>query len=200
MTVLIDEELVAASAGGECDTVRDLLQRGSPPDARNDKGQSALAMAASRNHADVVQVLLDHGADPEGAGADPSPARAACTMMAADALRILLAAGADPESRHADGQSLLNGVFLAEGTRRDRGYLELAKMLLDAGASIDSADGDGATPLTRAVVLGRPESVRWLLDRGADPNKGGSQGLSLLEIAKSRKQAEIVRLLTAASR
>lgn len=198
MTSILDEDLVRAASDGDLERVRQLLEGGSAPDARDEAGQCALSMAAARDHEAVVQLLLDFGADPSGAGADPTPARAACVMMSARALRLLLAAGARPDESHKDGQSLLHGVFIADGTRRDSGYLELAKLLIDAGAWIDAEDRDGATALTRAVVLNRPESVRWLLLHGANPRLGASQNLSLLEIAKSRKQTEIVRLLTQA--
>lgn len=200
MTAPTDNPLADAAKNGDVELVRAYLAGGVAPDARNDDGQSALALAAARNHQEVVQVFLDHGADPDGAGSDPSPARAACTMGAIDSLRLLLAAGADPNAEHPDGQSLLTGLILAEGTTRNADYLALAGLLVAAGANIDAADADGATALTRAVILGRPETVRWLLAKGADSKRGGAQGLSLLEIAKARKQDAIAQLLLAAER
>ena len=197
MTKTIDNELAAAATAGDADRVREILANGVSPDAQNDGGQSAIALAASRNHVDVVQICLDYGADPNGAGSDPTPARAACTLAATDALRVLISAGADPNASHDDGQSLLAGTILAEGTTRKPDYLQVAGMLLEAGADINAADHEGATPLTRAVVLGRSETVRWLLVKGADPNLGGSQGLSLVQIAKARKQHDVERLLLA---
>lgn len=202
MNIIYDNELVQAATDGDLAAVDARLQAGIAPDSRNEKGQSALAMAAARGHSDVVRKLLDFGADPEGAGADPSPARAACTMASADCLRLLLDAGADPNARFGDGQSLLTGTILADGTVRDNerrtDYLGLAGMLLDAGAKIDDADADGATALTRAVVLDRPETVRWLLARGADPKLGGHRGLSLIQIAEAKKLREVSQLLLAA--
>ena len=200
MTVPKDKPLAEAATNGDADLVRALLAGGVAPDAQNDEGQSAMALAASRNHHEIVKLFLEYGADPNGAGSDPSPARAACTLGAVDALQVLIAAGADPNAKHRDGQSLLTGTILAEGTTRNSDYLVLAGCLVDAGANLDVADSDGATALTRAVVLGRPETVRWLLARGADAKIGGAQGLSLLQIAKARKQDDIVRLLLAAER
>lgn len=202
MNVIYDNELVEAATEGDDALVRERLDGGAAPDARNEKGQSALAMAAARGHTDVVQLLLDFGADPNGAGSDPSPARAACTTASGECLRLLLAAGADPNACFTDGQSLLVGTILAEGTVRDSerrvDYLALAGLLVDAGARIDEADSEGATALTRAVVLDRPEAVRWLLARGADPKLGGHMGLSLIDIAEAKKLREIAQLLLAA--
>ena len=197
MSVIISEELVEAATEGEAGRVRELLEQGVAPDARDEQGRSALSMACARGHTEIVQALLDHGADPDGAGVDPSPARAACTVGGLEALRLLLAAGADPNAEAADGQSLLIGVFLAEGTTRMPVYLELAGLLLEAGAEIDAADRDGVTALTRAVILDRSAAVRWLLAHAADANLGGSQGLGLLEIARVRGQEEIAQLLLA---
>jgi ankyrin repeat protein len=57
---------------------------------------------------------------------------------------------------------------LFEAIARD----DMAKVseLLEAGASIDAFDSQGNTPLVVAGLKGSIEMVRFLLDRGADPN------------------------------
>jgi len=53
------------------------------------------------------------------------------------------------------------------------GQLEVAKTLLDAGANVnDEKPGDGTTVLLLAVINRHYEVASYLLDRGADPNKG----------------------------
>ena len=42
-----------------------LLQHGANPNAMNDKGQSPLAGAVFKNEAEVIDALLDGGADPD---------------------------------------------------------------------------------------------------------------------------------------
>jgi ankyrin repeat protein len=48
-----------------------------------------------------------------------------------------------------------------------RGYLEIVRMLLEAGADVRRRDGSGNTAIAAAQT---PEMVRLLIKRGADPN------------------------------
>jgi len=50
-----------------------------------------------------------------------------------------------------------------------KGDLELARLLLASGASVDVRNKDGSTPLHGAAFLGRIEALELLLDQGADP-------------------------------
>jgi uncharacterized protein len=45
-----------------------------------------------------------------------------------------------------------------------------ARAALEAGADIKANIGEGRTPLISAVMFSRPEIVKMLLERGADPN------------------------------
>ncbi len=56
------------------------------------------------------------------------------------------------------------------------GETQCVQLLLDAGASLDSRNSDGATPLHCAAFTGRTELVRLLLKRGADPNAVDHKG------------------------
>jgi ankyrin repeat protein len=63
-----DPELVRAAAGGDATRVRQLLQHGSPTNSYHLEGSSALWWAVSSDSLECVQLLLDHGADPNGHG------------------------------------------------------------------------------------------------------------------------------------
>jgi ankyrin repeat protein len=54
------------------------------------------------------------------------------------------------------------------------GDLNQIKLLLQNGANIDSIDNRGRTALYVAAIEGRSNIVSYLLDQGADPNKGAS--------------------------
>lgn len=57
------------------------------------------------------------------------------------------------------------------------GKMEMAKVLIEAGADINFQNNDGSTALHTAAFFCRPEIVKLLLDRGADKsikNKFGS--------------------------
>ncbi|HUF77648.1 MAG TPA: ankyrin repeat domain-containing protein, partial [Thermoanaerobaculia bacterium] len=52
----------------------------------------------------------------------------------------------------------------------DAGYLEIVRLLVEAGADVDLVVPGDENPLIRAAGSGHLEVVRLLLDRGADPN------------------------------
>ena len=72
--------------------------------------------------------------------------------------------------------------------------------IIAKGAAVDQLDGDGNTPLWRAVRFSKLESVRLLLRAGADPNTRGQMDWTPLHCAtfcSSSDQEEIVELLLA---
>lgn len=80
--------------------------------------------------------------------------------------------------------------------------LDMVKFLVDSGADVNGqADGDGwqdHAPLGYAIESCSVETVRLLLDLGADPNCCGWMGNTAIDIAKGRVDAEgeiILRLL-----
>jgi ankyrin repeat protein len=77
---------------------------------------------------------------------------------------------------------------------------EVAGLLLDAGADIEAPNrhkfaGPGNKPLHGATYLNRPDVVRCLLERGANPNSRDNNGLAALHLAAGNGWAECVRSL-----
>jgi ankyrin repeat protein len=127
-------------------------------------------------------LLIRHGAD-----VNRWDERHQCTPILAavhnehiNAARILLAAGADPNVRDDVGYSPLR--ICAE-----KGYLEMARLLLLCGATktIDEWGGDGAmTALGLAARELQVEMVKLLLANGADPQGQDVDGLTPLDCLK----------------
>jgi ankyrin repeat protein len=110
----------------------------------------------------------------------------------------LLTAGADPNAsvsgRTSSGevvQSTALGLAVANGR------LEVARLLLDAGADPSRAGGDGTTPVIQAAGNGRREVLRLLLARGAavDTVRSGP-GSTAFHLACANNQAECAEELT----
>jgi ankyrin repeat protein len=57
-----------------------------------------------------------------------------------------------------------------------QGGIRRIEELLAGGAQIGAKDGQASTPLISAVVNGRLEAARWLLERGADIDAGNYLG------------------------
>ena len=60
------------------------------------------------------------------------------------------------------------------------GDMEVARTLLDLGAPIDFADGNGITMLGRAALNNDLELARMLIERGANVNVVDKQGMTPL--------------------
>jgi len=118
----------------------------------------------------------------------------------ADKARLLITAGADINARSQLGNSAL---ILAA---RMPGNSGTVKLLLARGAEVNATNGFGATALMAAVAAEDPQSVRLLLDQGANVNArpnmdldgflfGG--GRTPLMWAAFRGNQELTRLLLA---
>lgn len=79
------------------------------------------------------------------------------------------------------------------------GDVAKARLLLDHGAEIDAIDEEySATPLGVAARFGQRRMVAWLLERGADPSKGGAAWSTPLRWARSKGHGDIADDLVAA--
>ncbi len=73
--------------------------------------------------------------------------------------------------------------------------------LLEAGASVDSRDTSGNTPLWRAVFVsrGRGAVIQWLLRHGADPDASNGSGVSPRALAHSIANYDVAQYFPSSS-
>lgn len=66
-------------------------------------------------------------------------------------------------------------------------YVDIAKVLIDAGANVDVKDVHGNTPLFKAVFYskGKTEMIKLLLEAGANPDEKNKSDVSPKELAES---------------
>jgi len=103
-------------------------------------------------------------------------------------VRLLLAAGVPIDSRSQGSTALIAAI---------RGkYKKLTQLLIDAGANVNAADDNNATPLYFvAEKCSWTDIVRSLLDKGAKTSpktKGGSTALQAAEWAKCTENAALI--------
>ena len=75
------------------------------------------------------------------------------------------------------------------------GDIEMARILLDAGADVDLGDVDESTPLHVAALNRHPEMVTFLLEKGADINRRDKNGGYALSFAASGGDPAVVQTL-----
>ena len=107
-----------------------------------------------------------------------------------EAVRSLLRQGADADAAESDGLSTLHWAARS-------GEPEIAKILLDAGASVYARTRNGAyTPLHEASKAGNALVARVLLEAGADPaartTAGGATPLHFAAISGSAAAVKVL--------
>jgi ankyrin repeat protein len=151
--------LAEAAWQGDLERVRELLELGTSPDRAIAHG-SALAHAAREGHAQVVELLLESGADIEG-GNGLSPLACAAWKGQDEIVRLLIERDADIE---ADTGGPGTALFQASA----EGHLSTVRLLLELGADVDAKTEKRATPLLVAAADSRLDVVVQLIEAGAD--------------------------------
>ena len=176
--------LVAAVTGGEVDAVRALLREDpSLASARDGTGLPVLLLALFHQQREAAAALLE--AEPELGVLE------AAAAGRADRLRELL--DADPDAireRTPEG-------FTTLGLAAFLGGAEAVRVLLEHGADADD-DADnpfGVRPVHAASAAHDHETMRLLLEAGADPNLRQQGGFVPLHEAARSDDAEMARLL-----
>ncbi|TEA14029.1 Ankyrin-3 [Colletotrichum sidae] len=183
--------LTAAAYDGTLEIVRLLLDKGA--DVNCEDGW-ALQAAAAEGHYDVVKELLDRGADvnalTENANFPQGTAlQAACESGKVEIVTLLIERGANPDlGAGEDGCPLM-----AAATRGEQAIVEL---LVNAKAEVNVFGGsDNSTVLIISVVNLPVDSLRILLDAGADINLEDRDGDTPLILAAREGDADCARFL-----
>ena len=188
-------KLLNAVYDKDADAVRELLNGGADPNAKDHTGCSLLFKAAASTP-EILDLFLEHGADVdlavEGRGGGNTLLHAAVRF--GENCKTLIDLGFDVNTRDDYGNTPLS--FAAA-----YGSPDAIDVLLDAGSDIESADEFGDTPLHKAVIENRYENAVLLIKRGADVNSRDTEGMTPLHAAcKSKYQGitKIAKLLVSA--
>ena len=166
------------------------------------------SFSSSKNlkNADVFRWLLEHGADPSIRDCRGYTALDdASYNYSLEVVRLLVQHGADVTNTSAIHGAVANSIKFA---LVNPGRLDIVTCLLECGANINQLwpvmpdvyvrphiTPYTGTPLHSAVEGENPESVRYLLSRGADRSIKGYLGMTPLEVAESDGLDEIAATL-----
>jgi uncharacterized protein len=187
--------LHAAAHKGDAAAIEKLVAQGASLNARDAYGRTPLHVATFARQRAALRALVRAGADLHLVEDD----RYDCVTIAAvaddeDTLRVLLGLGASAKlvtSRY-DGTALIAAAHL--------GHDGVVKQLIAAGAPLDHVNNLHWTAVIESIVLGNggprhQETLRALIQGGADLQLADRQGNTPLGLARSRGHLEMVRLL-----
>lgn len=214
---LLDWQLSSALGNNDSEGVAQAIAAGANPN-RSFAGETALHIAVERGEKELVNHLLQHGADPSVKTRfyKHTPLHIAADRGDIEIARRLIAAGADKEARTNGGWTPFHAAVA-------RGHFRLARLLVEEGADvnainnagetalhfientdptlfawladkidrIDVADENGATPLIYAAGYGRSDIAAILLKKGASTEHRDYYGNTPAETARARGFPEV---------
>lgn len=156
--------LMSAAAVGVTATVATLLEHGASVDTRDATyDQTALMLASREGHADTVKLLLDNGADPNAATAiGETPKFVAANSVPGFGFGIGIIRGGVPKDRGRREPTPGGMTPLHYAARHN--HVDVAKLLLDAGANLNAKEANGIWPLLMAISNNNMPMARYLLD------------------------------------
>jgi ankyrin repeat protein len=164
----LDRQLIAAAYANDVDEARSLIEAGAEVNAKDETVQSAYLIATSEVGEDprLLELTLANGADVRSLDSYDGTGliRAADRGYTAIVERLL---ETDIDVDHVNRlgwTALLEAIILGNG---DAAHVRVVRQLVEAGADVNLADGQGVTPLAHAEQRNDAEMVEILRGAGA---------------------------------
>ncbi|KAL8649382.1 MAG: hypothetical protein Q9226_005596 [Calogaya cf. arnoldii] len=150
------------------------IAEGANVNAKGADGKAPLHLAAMQGNPDIVQLLIDHGADINIAtslrgddmerkyNGQRTPLHWACDRGHESCVRLLIKHGAEVNANNYSNRTPLLDALTGS-------HVSISKFLLENGASVKAHDDDGWTPLHQAATSSNAvDVINLLLDKGAE--------------------------------
>ena len=185
--------IISAVIGEDMTAVDILLKHHATLSTSASDGTTPLIHALTKEDGVLLKALLSRKADPNYVSPQGVTAlMAACEARNLEFVKVLLDAGADPNVK---GYLGMTALFYAAKDNQT----EIVKELIKHKANVNVVEEQyGSTPLIMAMSSGEGESLKALIDAGADPTivmKGQYAGLTALDVARRSGNPELVKLL-----
>jgi ankyrin repeat protein len=175
---------------GRFSMVKQLVAAGIDVNANESMGKAALPLAAEEESLEMVQFLVSHGANINASGYRHRTALVAASAKGNEQIvRYLLGCKRIDLTVKDVGQ--LTALHLASG----HGHLSTVKLLVAAGADMESKSNRHNTPLSVAATQGQVEVVRFLAEAGAIVDSNNSNDNTPFHHAVTRAHAEVILVL-----
>jgi uncharacterized protein len=187
--------LHAAAARGEIAEIEKRIAAGENKEATDHRQRTPLHVAAFQKQYDAARTLMRLGADPNKLEIDRYDIiTIASVANDVPMLKIAIEGGGNPKaitSRY-DGTALIAAAHL--------GHAEIVRTLIAAKAPLDHVNNLQWTALIESIVLGNggknhTDTLRALVDAGANVNIPDGSGSTPLTLAKNRGYKEMIAIL-----
>ena len=184
------ENFIACVIKNDAEGVAQLLEAGIDAATEDDQYRSAFWLAATKGHSEIMQLLIDAGANPNSTN-NPDGWPVLMSLVKDDERELvekLIAVGADVNAKATNGMPVLVQAVQS-------GNSDIVTLLLDAGADVNAKTGRGMTVLMHAVQFGNSEAVKALLNAEAEVNAQAEDGSTALSLAKKSTDDEKFSLI-----
>ncbi len=187
--------LHAAAARGDVAEIEKRIAAGENKEAADHRRRTPLHVAAFQKKYDAARALMRLGADPNKLEIDRYDIiTIASVANDVPMLKIALEGGGNPKATTSryDGTALIAAAHL--------GHAEIVRILIAAKAPLDHVNNLSWTALIESIVLGNggenhTDTLRALVDAGANVNIPDGSGSTPLKLAKNRGYKEMVAIL-----
>ncbi len=220
----LDHEFLEAVASGDMETTRQSLRRGAHIEAKNHDGNTALLIVAHQQHragekanneTAILKMLLKNGSNLEVRDQNGSTPLMAAVESGDDAtIKLLLDKGAKIEAEDQSGETALmkaaksgrsdlTDILLERTIDKKSKDRALLAAIVTAPLTLIMAEPPPATQITATAAPRQTsdashdvtQTIRLLLEKGADIEARDEQGQTPLIRAAAGAQARIVKLL-----
>ncbi|ESO82392.1 hypothetical protein LOTGIDRAFT_134675, partial [Lottia gigantea] len=155
------------------------LERGADVNLRNKKGQTLLMIVAANNKIQIFQQLIDAGADVNIRSQDGRTALQFLDPYNLLIVDILVEAGCDVNVKCLEnGETILSAAIMMKATHSPTS--DIVAKLITAGSNVNASDVYGYTPLMQAAFCKDLDSIRLLIQHGADLKHKDMDGNTLI--------------------
>lgn len=216
--------LFGASEEGNLQGIKDLVKMAQNIDllATNKHGETALHMAASGGHTEIIKYLQSKGADVNVVDKNVDGLIYwAARQGQLEVIKYLKEENVSLDTQNKSGESALHvaaryghsaviAYLVSEGAELNlqdtlgdtalhsaawHGFNQIVASLSSGGADLNKQNKDGETSLHCAAARGYLDSVKTLLDSGAPINQIDKMGCTALHLACNRRHSNIAMLL-----
>ena len=162
----LEKPIHHAAYEGDLKKVKEIIDRDpNEINVQDAQGFTPLHLASGKGHIEIVEFLLNHGADIELEifnGDTPLLVAARYARYGKyETIKTLLEHGAKVNHKDKHGRAALHDAAMYSGK-------EVINLLISYGADVNARDEHQSTPLHQAAMLNNIEAAKALVEHGAD--------------------------------